>query len=228
MYAEDELLPLSALQHLVFCPRQCGLIHLEGLWAENRLTAEGRRLHERTHAPDAETRGGVRIVRGLMVHSLRLGLVGKADVVEFRPCPADQPGGCELPGLPGRWRPFPVEHKRGREKPDRCDEVQVCAQAICIEEMLNTEVPEGALFYGEPRRRSEVVFTPDLRRETEALAERLHELFETQQTPPARYERKCRSCSLLDVCLPKTAGQRRSARQYLEASLADPSEGEGE
>jgi len=134
--------------------------------------------------------------------------------------------GCELEGLPGRWRPFPVEHKRGREKPDICDEVQLCAQALCLEEMLGASVPEGAIFYHEPRRRHPVGFTANLRGEAEALAARLHEMVRAGVTPPAEYQPRCRSCSLLDVCLPKTAGQRRSARRYLASSL-DALAGEG-
>lgn len=176
MFSEDELLPISAVQHLAFCPRQWALIHLEGQWTDNRLTAQGTALHERVHEGQAEVRGDVLIVRGLRLRSLRLGLVGTADVVEFHPVAAVVTGGCLLPGRAGRWQPFPVEHKRGRPKPDRCDEVQLCAQALCLEEMLGAPVPEGDLFYGAQRRRHHVAFRADLRHETEALAAQLHEL----------------------------------------------------
>ena len=220
MYDEDDLLPLSGLQHLSFCPRQCALIHLEGLWDDNRLTAEGRMLHDRTQSQPAETRGDVRSVRGLRLRSLRLGLVGQADAVEFHRCAPDEADGCLLEGLPGRWRPFPVEHKRGREKPGLCDEVQLCAQGLCLEEMLEVPGPAGAISYHEPRRRHEVTLGAELRAETERVAAALHDLVAARQTPPAHYERKCRGCSLLDLCLPKTAAAQRSARHYLEAALA--------
>jgi CRISPR-associated exonuclease Cas4 len=220
MYDEDDLLPVSALMHLVYCERRCALIHLERLWEENRFTAHGKQVHERVHEQDAESRGDLRTVRGLRVHSLRTGLWGQTDVVEFDRLPPDAEGGCALGGLSGRWQPFPVEHKRGREKPDLSDEVQLCAQALCLEEMLAVPVPEGAIFYHEPRRRHPVEFTDALRRETEALAARLHELVRLGVTPAARYERKCRSCSLLDLCLPQTAGQGRSARRYLASGLS--------
>jgi len=203
MYTESELLPLSGLQHFAFCERQWALIHLEQQWAENRFTAEGRQLHERAHEQRDEWREGIRISRALSIRSLRLGLAGVADVVEFHPQPEGPP------------RPFPVEYKRGRPKPDRCDEVQLCAQAMCLEEMLNAEVPSGAIFYGQPRRRSEITFDASLRAETEALAQRLHALFSAQATPAAEYSRKCEKCSLLQICLPKTAGERRSAARYL-------------
>lgn len=224
MFSEDELLPISALQHLLFCERQWGLIHLEGIWEENRLTAEGRVLHERVHERDSESRGDVRIARGLALRSLRLGLVGKADVVEFHRMAstvepatdtAGLPEGVALAGVDGLWRPVPVEYKRGRPKKDQCDEVQLCAQALCIEEMLGASVSEGALFYGKPRRRYEVCLDNALRARTEALASRLHTLTAAGQTPRARYEKKCDRCSLIEHCAPKTTGTRRSAQRYL-------------
>jgi CRISPR-associated exonuclease Cas4 len=207
-YAESDLLPLSALQHLVFCERQCALIHIEQLWAENRLTAEGRQLHERVHEQESESRGDVRIVRGLRIRSLRLGLIGVADVVEFH----HQPDGAE--------QPFPVEYKRGRPKPGRCDEVQLCAQAMCIEEMLATPISTGAIFYGQPRRRLEVSLCTGLRDETEALAARLHLLQQSGHTPPPVYEKKCDQCSLLALCLPKAACKRASAYLHRAVSRA--------
>jgi len=203
MFTEDDLLPLSGLQHLAFCERQWALIHIEGAWAENRLTVEGRHLHERVHEAGDETRDGVRIARGVRLRSLRLGLVGQADVVEFHTTPDGE-------------RVFPVEYKRGRPKPDRCDEVQLCAQAMCLEEMLNTDIPDGAIFYGQPRRRHAVAFDDTLRAEVERLAERMQALFRAGVTPPAQYEPKCRNCSLVEVCLPKSAGAGKSARRYLD------------
>ena len=150
MYDEDQLLPISALQHLLFCPRQCVLIHIEQAWVENRLTAEGRIGHEKVDKGGAETRAGRKTVFGLPLRSLRLGLVGKADVVEF-----------ERDG-DGNWIPFPVEHKHGRPKQKDCDRVQLCAQALCLEEMTGISVPEGALFYGKTRRREDVAFDDEI------------------------------------------------------------------
>lgn len=219
MYPESDLLPLSALQHLVFCERQWALIHLEGLWEENRLTVEGHLFHERVDEYETEVRGDLRTVRGLRLRSLRLGLVGKADVVEFRRLPQEEStsgSGVCLDGVPGVWQPVPVEYKRGRPKPDRGDEVQVCAQALCLEEMLGVEIPGGVLFYGQPHRRYEVSLDEVLRKETEGLAARLHKLTEEERTPPARYEKKCKSCSLVSVCLPKSMGIPHSTREYLD------------
>jgi CRISPR-associated exonuclease Cas4 len=207
MYLEDDLLPISALQHLAFCERQWALIHLEQQWMENRLTAEGRQLHERADGGHNQTRSGVRICRGLHLRSLRLGLTGKADVVEFHPNDT------------GNMRPYPIEYKRGRPKPDHRDEVQLCAQALCLEEMLNVDIKTGALFYGEPRRRTNVDFDADLRAVTERLAARLHELNAARITPKAKYEKKCDSCSLYTVCLPKSTGSS-SAQKYLKRAVA--------
>src|SRR3972149_5631734 len=174
----DDLIMLSALQHFVFCPRQCALIHIEQLWAENVLTAEGRIMHDKVDTANRESRGNIRIEYGVPMRSLRLGLIGKADVVEFH-----KDG--------GRWIPFPVEYKRGKPKPGNCDKVQLCAQAICLEEMMNIEIPDGALFYGQTRRREDVIFDEKLRRETEEAARRGHELIESGITPKAEYSKKC-------------------------------------
>jgi CRISPR-associated exonuclease Cas4 len=217
MFADEDLLPISALQHLLFCERQCALIHVEGVWAENRLTVEGRHLHDRAHEGPDETRAGIRIARGLTLRSLRLGLTGKADVVEFHPA-------ATVGGSP---RPFPVEYKRGRPKSHDADRVQLCAQALCLEEMLAVEVPAGALFYGRTRRREDVRFDAELRALTEVTARRLRELIASSQTPRAVRERKCDSCSLLPMCLPDAVGPRRSAEQFVERCLAESLEGAG-
>jgi len=191
MYLEDDLLPISALQHLLFCERQCALIHIEQVWDENRFTAEGRLMHERVHEEGGESRGGVRIERGVALRSLGLGLAGKADIVEFHRLDA------------GPWRPYPVEHKRGKPKPDDCDRVQLCAQALCLEEMLGVVVPAGAIFYGRPRRRLDVAFDAELRKTTGFAALRLHEMVARGLTPPPRDDKRCRSCSLLERCMPR-------------------------
>lgn len=228
MYSEDDLIPISALQHLAFCERQCALIHVEGVWMENRFTAEGRGLHEKAHEGMTETRGDVRITRGLRLQSLRLGLVGQADVVEFhRLSPEEAAAGVALRGAAGRWKPFPVEYKRGRPKPDARDKVQLCAQALCLEEMLEVSVPLGALYYGKPRRREDVPIDQGLREETERLAARLHRLLGEGLTPPARYSSKCDRCSLYEACRPKSVAAGRSASRYVAEALEALGEEEG-
>ncbi len=226
MYAEDELLPISALQHLVFCERQWGLIYLEGLWRENLLTAGGGLLHDRVDRPGVEPRSGRRMAYGLALRSRRLGLIGRADLVEF-PSARDGPDeGLEVPdwlsGNPVEAEPagpYPVEFKHGRSKTDDCDRVQLCAQALCLEEMLDLEVPAGAVFYGQTRRREEVLFGPELRQKTEAAAKRLHHLTAAGKTPPPNKGRWCKSCSLVGECLPRAVAGR-SAQAYLASALA--------
>ena len=215
MFTEDDLLPISALQHLVFCPRQCALIHLENLWDENRLTAEGRNMHEKAHESQTESHPGVRVAHSLRLHSFRLGLVGQADIVEFRELPDGSIEGIPLKGSRKRWQPFPIEYKRGSPKASHCDIIQLCAQALCLEEMLGATIEKGSLFYGRPRRRHEVVFNNELRLETEGLTAKLHEFFAVGKTPSARYEKKCDSCSLLAQCMPKVTGKRKSIQIYL-------------
>ena len=206
MHTDDDLLPLSGLQHLLFCPRQCALIHVERLWEENRFTAEGRILHDRVDSPGATTKGGVRTVRSLPLRSDELGLSGVADAVEFR---ADGP--------------YPVEYKRGRPKQHRADEIQLCAQALCLEEMFGQPVPEGALFYGKTKRRKTVPIDDELRLATRQLAEAFHALVRAGTTPPPDYApRKCGSCSLADLCLPGQGLTDRRARAYVDRLFAAP------
>jgi CRISPR-associated exonuclease Cas4 len=218
MYDEDDLLPISALQHLEYCPRRCALIHIEGLWRENAQTAEGRVLHERVHAVAAETIGNVRSVRGLRLASRRLGLFGVADVVEFHPVDDPAEPAAVVPGLAGRWRPYPVEYKRGRRKPEISYLVQFCAQALCLEEMLQTSVPAGALYHGKSRRRQAVDFDATLRARTEERIGQLHALIAAGQPPPPRYGPKCKFCSLAEICVPKLSASR-SARGYLTQAI---------
>ena len=201
---DDDAVPLSALQHYLFCPRQCALIHIERLWAENALTAEGRVAHEVVHAPKAERRKDVRTVTGMPLRSAALGVAGVADVVELHQTPA---------GL----APFPVEHKRGRPKAHRADEVQLCAQAICLEEMLGVPVAAGALFYGQTRRRQEVAFDTELRALTARIAGEVRALLAAGRTPSARYEpRRYDACSLLELCRPKALEKPRRVAAWLD------------
>lgn len=233
MYADDDLLPISGLQHLAFCPRQCALIHLERLWSENFLTASGRFLHEKTHSNISETRGGIRTVRGLLLQSRRLGLFGVADVVEFHKTSSAASESqkeplssfISLPGRRGLWQVYPVEYKRGRPKTHDADAVQLCAQALCLEEALNCHISEGALFYGQARRRAVVTFDCNLRAETERLAHDFHSLIDSQVTPPPVYDdRKCKACSLKEDCRPKLD---RDAMSYWLKSLTDQSDETG-
>ena len=210
MEGEDDLLPISALQHLVFCPRQCALIHLDREWAENRLTTEGALLHARVQSGETTTRSALRVLRSLPVVSHRLGLTGFADAVEIH----RTEGGGE--------RAFPVEYKRGTTKPHDADRAQLCAQALCIEEMLGLPVTEGALFYGTPRRREKVLFDDVLRARTESLVGELRSLFDLRVLPPPRYGAHCRSCSLVEVCRP-TLYLGRSASAWTERMRTEQS-----
>lgn len=206
MFAEEDMLPLSGLQHLQFCARQFALIHVEQLWEENRLTAEGRLMHERADSEQDEWCDGIRICRGMRIRSLRLGLAGRTDVVEFHPTGR------------GPMQPRPVEYKRGRPKPGPEDRVQLCAQALCLEEMLGQPVPEGDLYYGTQRRRQVIAIDAQLRAETEALAARMHGLYRDRMTPKAAYAPKCDNCSLLALCMPRSVCGK-SARRYLNDQL---------
>ena len=202
---EDGLLPMSALQHYLFCPRQCALIHVEGLWAENRLTAEGRLLHERVDAGGGECRPGIRVARGLQLRSLRLGVAGRADVVEFLGQPSTS---------------HPVEYKRGKPKPYRADEVQLCAQAMALEEMFEVEVPKGALFYGVDRRRTSVHFDAGLRALTGHVAETARAMVAAGSTPPPVPIPGCRRCSLQEACRPDRLSKPPAVDRWLAAQFA--------
>jgi len=272
-FEEDEYVAISALEHLQFCPRQCALIHIERVWTENAMTAEGRLLHERAHKPAADNVDGVRTSRGLRLCSRELGLFGVADVVEFHRLPDEMPSppaplpegegrntpsppaplpegegtnvaskgtvpflsthcagtpqksgqspsGAMLPGVAGRWRPFPVEYKRGKRKAEQSYFVQLCAQALCLEEMLKTEVPAGALYHGKSRRRQPVAFDAALRGKTIALAGKLRELIAAGTAPPPEYGPKCKFCSLLPQCVPRLP-RSRSAEAYVAKSVRE-------
>ena len=224
--------PLSALQHLLFCERQCALIHNEQLWAENRFTAEGRVMHDKAHNGPDETRDGIRIVRGMRLRCERLGLHGVADVVEFhRRC--DRENTAPLPGcfgdpakpqastILGAYEAIvPVEYKRGKPKRDDSDRVQLCAQAFCLEEMCATTISHGCLYYGRNRRRRTVEFDADLRRITEGAVFRLHGLLDSGETPTTHREPKCDSCSLLDFCLPGALRFRNDASSWNDRQFA--------
>lgn len=211
---DDEFIPLSALQHYLYCPRQCALIHIERMWTENTYTAEGRLLHQRSDTPGTALRHGVRTVTAMPVQHRQLGIVGIADVVEFHPA-GGQGHEAALPACP-----MPVEYKRGRPKPHRADEVQLCAQALCLEDMLNTCVPQGMLFYGKTRRRIPVAFDQTLRDLTLQTIENTRAMLHSGQTPGARYDaRRCDTCSLLDDCQPRWLSQAHSVSHWLQRQL---------
>lgn len=205
LYIEDDLIPLSALQHILFCKRQCALIHIEQLWVENIFTAEGRILHERVDRGDQIDRGRMRVEYGLPLKSSVLGITGKADVVEFH----------LKEGLEKIWIPFPVEYKRGKPKKNLSDKVQLCAQALCLEEMLGIRVETGALFYGKIRRRLDVVFDENLREFTMKTSEELHDMISSGITPLPHYTKKCDTCSFFNLCMPKTIGKKRNVLSWI-------------
>lgn len=187
--------PLSALQHHAFCPRQCALIHNEQVWSENYLTAQGRALHERVDSGEPETRKGVRLERSVHVSAAVLGVHGVLDMVEY-----DIRTGALKP----------VEYKRGKPKPEPFDEIQLCAQALCLEEMTGQTVAEGALWYAQTRHRLPVVFSESLRQTTLATIEQVRALLESGETPPPEYGKRCKACSLVDSCQPKLMERDRS------------------
>lgn len=217
MAFEEDLLQLSGLQHFAFCRRQWALIHIENQWAENLRTVEGSLFHQRAHdAHQRERRGNTLILRGLPVFSRILGLSGKCDVTEFH---ADL-SGVSLQGEEGLWRPYPVEYKRGAPKSGDEDKLQLCAQAMCLEEMLCCDVPEGALFYGETRHRLNVAFDPELRQKVVSLTEEMHQLFLRGHTPKVKPTRACGACSLKEVCLP-SLGRKRLVGDYLRRAMEE-------
>jgi CRISPR-associated exonuclease Cas4 len=217
-YSEDNLLLLSGIQHIAFCERQWALIHIEQAWSENVRTVEGKQLHE--HTDDAffdESRSGIRTVRAMPLVSYELGLRGVADVVEFhREEPALEHLTVRIKNHGGWWRPVPVEYKRGRPKPDDRDAVQLCAQAIALEEMLNITVEYGMLYYGQTRHRETVLMDSELRRHTFSLAERMHSLFSEGRTPKALKGKHCSQCSLVELCKPDLTLRHRSVKDYID------------
>lgn len=217
MYADDDRLPLSGIQHYSFCPRQWALIHLERLWADNVHTVKGELMHARAHDETLrEKRGDLIVVRGLSVASSHLGVYGVCDVVEFRKSKEGHP----LHGEDGLWSPTPVEYKKGSAKAIDADRLQLCAQAMCLEEMLGCEVPAGSLYYGTTRSRELVHFDDELRRRVEGLLCEMHDLFSRRHVPKARKRRYCTACSLVDVCMP-SGNARGSVKEYIAFAVTE-------
>ena len=216
-YDESDFLQLSGIQHFAFCRRQWALIHIEQQWAENLRTTEGAILHERAHDNSVrEARGDTVTVRGVNIRSATLGVSGQCDVVEYR----RDAKGVPVAGLEGLWLPYPVEYKRGEPKANNADKLQLCGQAMCLEEMLCCVIAQGALFYGEIRRREIVDFTEALRKEVrEDLAE-MRRLYEKGWTPKVKPSKACNACSLKSLCLPKLM-KTRSVSAYLSAAMEE-------
>jgi CRISPR-associated exonuclease Cas4 len=249
MYSEDDFIHIGALQHYVFCPRQCALIHVEDAWRENVYTVRGDILHEKAHSDTYETRGTLKTVRGLRIHSYRLGIVGRCDVVEFRAptkvaftheitptfrsgtLTAHQHAALAL-RRESNTEILPVEFKAGKPKEDISDKVQLCAQALCLEEMLNTTVKRGAFFYGRIRRRLLVEIDEELRKQTEDIIAAVHDLVSRKRVPTldellvrsglsaTKYMEKCGRCSLYDVCQPRAMNERRLGQYVKELYTA--------
>lgn len=203
---DEKLIPLSALQHYAFCPRQCALIHNEQVWAENFLTAQGQQLHTRVDSGEPENRKGIKFERGVQVAAHSLGLTGKMDLLE-----KDLSTG----------QITPVEYKRGKPKPTDWDEIQLCAQALCLEEMTGQTIEKGALWYHQTRHRHTVIFSEQLRQRTQEVITEVRALFASGKTPTAKYEKKCDACSLVDLCNPKTLQKDKSAEYIVQLFAED-------
>ena len=217
-YTAEDLLPISGIQHFLFCRRQWALIHIENQWKENQFTAEGHILHEQVDDPYfTESRRNMFISRSVPVSSYRLGLTGICDVVEFM----QDSNGVFLPQKESTYQPYPVEYKRGKPKREPVDEVQLCAQAICLEEMLSVSINEGAIYYGQTRHREPIRFTKELRLLVQKLSEEMHEYFTRKYTPKVKPTKACRSCSLNDICLPDILNKREKVSTYISNYLGD-------
>lgn len=221
-YGDENLLMLSGIQHFAFCKRQWALIHIEQQWNENRFTIEGNRMHKNADIPEFITkRDDTVTLRSLPLMSVKLGLYGVSDIVEMKAA-ANGDNAVLHPDHPGRWwYMIPVEYKRGKPKRDECDIAQLCAQAVCLEEMYSIHIEKGYLYYGETRHRKEVCLTADIRNIVENLCRQMHELYKKGITPPPVYKSHCRSCSLADICLPKQMDGKKSANEYLKILTAD-------
>ena len=219
MEDEQHWLQLSGIQHFAFCPRQWALSYLEGIWMENLRTTEGSLLHQRAHdSSKSEKRGNRLILRGLRVFSAYLGVSGECDVVEF----TQDPDGVPLAGYQGTWKPYPVEYKRGMSKQMDADRLQLCCQAMCLEEMLCCPIPAGALFYGESRRREEVSFSPDMRETVKTMLAQMHDYTRRGHTPRVKPSKSCNACSLKPYCLPVILrAQHGSASAYIRRRLEE-------
>lgn len=219
-YTENEYLMLSGIQHFKFCRRQWALIHVEQQWDENVHTVVGELMHQKAHDPYlAEKRKDTIIVRALPVSSRELGVSGECDIVEFHKCEA----GITLFGHRGLYSVYPVEYKKGKPKETEEDKLQLTAQAMCLEEMFSTEISEGAIFYGETRRREKVIFSAELRGKVRQMFLEMHQYYKRGYTPKVRRSKACNACSLKDICIPKLA-KTVSVKKYISQMLKEDDE----
>lgn len=217
MVNDADFLMLSGLKHFRFCRRRWALVHLEQQWQENALTLEGHYMHERVHDDNfTELRGSVLLSRGMPVRSEMLKITGECDMVELH----KNENGVPIQGREGLWQVYPVEYKHGEPDERGADELQLCAQAMCLEEMLVTEIPEGAIYYGKTRHRMTVALTEDLRKQTRDALTEMHRLFSQGYTPKAKWTRACKNCSLVEICLPKLE-KRMRASEYVKHMLTE-------
>jgi CRISPR-associated exonuclease Cas4 len=219
-YKEDDFLLLSGIQHFVFCKRQWALIHIEQQWQENLRTIEGEILHEKTHDDTIkEKRGDLIVSRGMAIFSRTLGITGACDVVELH----KSPNGVNIFGREGTYKPVPVEYKRGKPKEDESDVLQLCAQAMCLEEMLLCKIPEAFLFYWETKRRLKIIFDDELRERVKTIVKEMHELYDKRYTPKVKLSKSCKACSLIEVCMPKLC-KNPSVSDYIKKNLLEVEE----
>ncbi|MCU6710672.1 CRISPR-associated protein Cas4 [Paenibacillus sp. J5C_2022] len=216
--SDDDYLMISGIQHYAFCPRQWALIHIEQQWKENVLTTEGNDVHERVDDDNFdETRKDKRIVRRMPLLSEEYRIRGFADVVEFKRVDLDTPGTVKLEGRDGCWLVKPIEYKRGKPKSDDRDALQLCAQAMCLEEMMHVEITVGEIYYNEIRRREKIELTTRLRERVIEVIGHMRELYDSAHTPKAVYKNHCKSCSLFTLCKPKwSQDHARSAAYYVK------------
>ncbi len=216
-FNEDDFLMISGIQHFAFCRRQWALIHIEQQWKENLHTVEGAILHEKVHDfPGSEKRKDTIISRGMPIFSRSLGAYGVCDVVEFR----ESKNGIKLFGRESLYLPTPIEYKKGKPKENNADDLQLCAQAICLEEMMLCEISEGFLFYGEIKHRQSVLFDNTLRDSVKSIFKEMHNMYDCGYTPKVKITKSCRACSLKDICMPKLC-KNLSAASYINKRLEE-------
>lgn len=216
-YSEEDFLQLSGIQHFSFCRRQWALIHIEQCWSENLRTVEGEILHEKAHDPYlSEKRGDLIISRDMPVFSRALGISGACDIVEF----SVSKNGVKINGRDGLYKPVPVEYKHGKPKENDCDALQLCAQAMCLEEMLLCDIPYGYLFYGEINRRQKVTLDDGLRGKVKNMLEEMHDYYRRRYTPKVKPSKSCKACSMAEYCMPKLC-KNKSVSKYIDSRLED-------
>lgn len=219
MYNEEELLALSGIQHIAFCERQWALIHIERQWADNLRTVEGQHLHNKVNNPFIfESRGNEIIARSVPIVSYHLGLYGIADIIEFEKT-ENKENAIKIPNKNGYYIPYPIEYKRGKEKMDDRDEVQLCAQAICLEEMFNIKINKAYIYYGETRHRKEIELNNNLRDRVEELSQKMHDLYKKGITPKAEKKKGCKLCSLIDICMPNLSEKKLKVSEYIKKAI---------